>query len=254
LLDYILEIQLSKKNMSWFSKKKEMSEQELNNEEEIIEGEAEEIPVNDKRRFNEDGERVNIEDMLDDPIEPQKSPEVIRLENELKTVQTRCEVAETKLVDVQRRFDEAKNNLEKETAEMRQRLMKTLEQRAKQGQFNFLTTLLPVLDNLNLAIEHGEKVVSNDGDDSNNHLFDGVKGTARSFEQALMNVGVEPIASVGEKFNPELHEAVDMVEVEPERDEIITAEYTRGYSFDGRLLRPAKVQVGKAMTQQANAE
>lgn len=241
--------------MSWFNKKTEMNEEELNNEEEIIEGETEEIPVNDKRRFNEDGERINIEEMIDEPkVEPQKSAEVIRLEDELKEARTRYEVAETKLVDVQKRFDEAKNNLEKETAEMRQRLMKTLEQRAKQGQFNFLTTLLPVLDNLNLAIEHGEKVISNDGDDSNNHLFDGVKGTARSFEQALMNVGVEPIASVGEKFNPELHEAVDMVEVEPEEDEIVTAEYTRGYTFDGRLLRPAKVQVGKAVAQQATAE
>ncbi len=229
--------------MSWFNKKKEMNEQDLDNEE-IIEGEAEDFTVKDKRRFNEDGELIDV-DVKDDPKEKVKSPEVVRLENELNTVKTRCEAAETKLVDVQKRFDEAKNNLERETAEMRTRLTKTLEQRAQQGQFNFLTTLLPVLDNLNLAIDHAKS------DSSPEHLLDGVKGIARVFEQALMSVGVKAVASVGEKFDPELHEAVDMIEVEPESDEMITSEYSSGYTFDDKLLRPARVQVGKAMTQKA---
>ncbi len=229
--------------MSWFSKKKEMNEQDLNNEE-IIENDAEDFTANDKRRFNEDGEHIKV-DIKDEPREKVKSPEVIRLENELNTVKTRCEVAETKLVDVQKRFDEAKNNLERETAEMRERLLKTLEQRAQQGKFNFLTTLLPVLDNLNLAIDHAQN------DSSPENLLDGVKGTARLFEQALASVGVQAVASVGDKFDPELHEAVDMIEVEPEKDETITAEYSRGYTFGEKLLRPARVQVGKAMTQKA---
>ena len=138
--------------------------------------------------------------------------------------------------------------MERETAEMRQRLMKTLEDRAKQGQFNFLTTLLPVLDNLNLAVSASEK------DSSFEHLLEGVKGTARSFEQALLSVGVEPIAATGADFNPELHEAVDMIPVEPEADDKITTEYSRGYKFGDKLLRPAKVQVGKANAKKANAE
>lgn len=229
--------------MSWFNKKKEMNEQDFNNEE-IIEDEAENYTVKDKRRFNEDGELIN-EDFKEEPKTSVKSPEVIRLENELNASRARCEVAETKLVDVQKRFEEVKNNLERETAEMRARLTKTLEQRAQQGQFNFLTTLLPVLDNLILAIDHAKD------DSSLENLIDGVRGTARSFEQALMSVGVKAVASVGEKFDPELHEAVDMVEVEPEKDETITAEYSRGYTFGDKLLRPARVQVGKAMSQKA---
>jgi molecular chaperone GrpE len=124
--------------------------------------------------------------------------------------------------------------------------MKTLEDRAKQGQFNFLTTLLPVLDNLNRAIEASEK------DPSLDHLRDGVKGTARSFEQALLSVGVEAVPAVGEVFNPELHEAVDMAAVEAADDGRVTAEYSRGYKLGERLLRPARVQVGKAMAQSAS--
>jgi molecular chaperone GrpE len=223
--------------MSWFNKNT-MSEQDFN-EEEILEENAEEIPFADNRRFNEAGERIKD----DKKNEKAKSPEVNKLENELTDERMRRESAEAKLVGVQKKFDDIKSQMERETAEMRQRLMKTLEDRAKQGQFNFLTTLLPVLDNLNLAISASET------DASFEHLLEGVKGTARSFEQALTSVGVEPIAAVGENFNPELHEAVDMVEADADDDNKITAEYSRGYKFGEKLLRPARVQVGKAKAQ-----
>ena len=200
---------------------------------EIFDEESHKIPFYDKRRVTEEGMREEAKE------EPTKSPREIELENKLKAETERREAAEFKLVGVQAKFDDAKNSLEKETAEMRSRLMKTLEDRSKQGQFNFLTTLLPVLDNLNLAIDASEKDLSLD------HLRDGVKGTARSFEQALISVGVEPVPSTGTKFDPELHEAIDMAEVDAPDDGIITAEYSRGYRFGDRLLRPARVQVGK---------
>jgi len=208
-----------------------------------MEDETTSIPVNDKRRFNEQGD---IKPGSEDPTrEFQRSPREVDLENRLKTETERREAAEAKLVGVQAKFDEAKTNLEKETAEMRSRLMKTLEDRAKQGQFSFLTALLPVIDNLNLAIAASEK------DPSLEHLREGVKGTARSFEQALLSVGAEPVPSVGSTFDPEIHEAIDMAEVDPENDGKVTAEYSRGYKFGERLLRPAKVQVGKGRAQSA---
>ena len=136
------------------------------NEEEITFDESgeEKIPVNDKRRYNADGEKV-IED--EKPAEPVKSAYETALENKLMAETTRREAAESKLVGVQAKFEEAKANLEKETSEMRARLMKTLEDRGKQAQFNFLTTLLPVLDNLNLAVAASET------DPSVEHLRDG---------------------------------------------------------------------------------
>ncbi len=218
-----------------------MNEQELNKDD-VLDGSAE-IPINDKRRFNDRGERINFSE--EPPKEPARSAQEVELETKLKAEMERREAAEAKLIGVQAKFEEAKAGLEKETADMRARLMKTLEDRAKQGQFNFLTTLLPVLDNLNLAIAASEK------DSSLEHLRDGVKGTARSFEQALMSVGVETIDSIGTKFDPEFHEAVDMAAVEPEEDGKIVAEYSRGYKFGDKLLRPARVQVGKGMAQTA---
>lgn len=200
------------------------------------------IPVNDKRRFNADGELI-VEDQPSSA--PTKSAGEIALEARLKAETERREAAEAKLVGVQAKFEEAKSGLEKETAEMRDRLKKTLEDKAKQDQFNFLTTLLPVLDNLNLAIKASET------DPDISHLRDGVIGTARSFEQALTSVGVEPIQSVGAAFDPELHEAVDMKPVEKEEAGKITAEYSRGYKFGDKLLRAARVQVGREMADSA---
>jgi molecular chaperone GrpE len=217
------------------------------NENDIVEDDlfedTDKMPVKDKRRFNEKGERVVAD--AEPASEPVKSTKEIELETKLKTETERREAAEAKLVGVQAKFEEAKANLEKETADMRSRLMKTLEDRSKQGQFNFLTTLLPVLDNLNLAVSASEK------DPSLDHLRNGVIGTARSFEQALMSVGVEIVPSIGANFDPELHEAIDMAEVDPEQDGTITAEYSRGYKLGDKLLRPARVQVGKGRAQSA---
>ena len=209
--------------------------------EEFLEDEAQKIPTNDKRRFNDHGDRIDGGDEM--PKEQIKSAREIELENKLKIETDRREAAEAKLIGVQAKFDEAKAGLEKETADMRSRLLKTLEDRSKQGQLNFLITLLPVLDNLNLAIDASEK------DASFEHLLGGVKGTARSFEQALISVGVETVPSIGSDFDPELHEAIDTAEVDSDQDGKVTAEYSRGYKFGDRLLRPARVQVGKAKAQ-----
>lgn len=215
--------------------KKKMNEKEVEIEE-FDDLDGEKIPVFDKRRFNADGGTRD-----EGSTEPVKSSKEIALEAALKAELERREAAESKLIGVQAKFEEAKANLERETAEMRTRLMKTLEDRGKQAQFNFLTTLLPVLDNLNLAVSASETDASID------NLRSGVIGTARSFERALIDVGVEPIGAVGVVFDPEVHQAIDMKEVEPEQDGTITAEYSRGYKFGNQLLRPAKVQVGKAV-------
>lgn len=222
-----------------------MSVDETNNEEFNENGGKVKIPINDKRRFNEQGEKVR-EDEETRPTEPVRSHREIELETKLKAETERREAAEAKLVGVQAKFEEAKRDLERETSEMRTRMQKSLEDRARQAQYNFLTTLLPVVDNLNRAITASEQ------DPSLDHLRDGVIGTARSFEQALMSVGVETVPGVGSKFDPELHEAVDMKPVDPDEDGIITAEYSRGYRLGDRLLRPARVQVGKAIAMTAN--
>lgn len=205
-----------------------MSEQDLNAEE-ILEEILEDAAEGEKQEVNE----IKAE-------KPEHIPPIVaKLEEEVAIERQRREAAEQKLVGVQAKFDELRVQMERETAEMRQRLQRHNEQRMQTEKSSFLTTLLPILDNLGLAIKASEN------DSSFEHLLEGVKGTARSFEQTLLSLGVEPIRSVGLPFDPELHEAVEMVAVEAEQDGLITAEFSRGYKFGERLLRPARVQVGK---------
>ncbi len=224
-------------------KRKKMNELDHQLEEHAEEGEPQ-IPVNDKRRFNENGELVR-----EDPPEPKKIPVKSQRENELESLlkaeRERREAAEAKLVGVQTKFEEAKASLERETYEMRERLRRSLEDRASENKFKFLQTLLPVLDNLHLAVSASEQ------DPSVENLRTGVIGVTRSFEKALHSVGVETVASVGADFDPELHEAVDMAPVEANLDGKITAEYQSGYKFGKRLLRPARVQVGRSTSEAA---
>lgn len=196
----------------------------------------EQIPVNDKRKFSADGERK-------DDGEPTRGapvpPMVAKLEDELLAERLRREAAEKKLVGVQAKFDELRAEMEKETAEMRQRMQRNNEQRMQLEKSEFISALLPVLDNISLAVQASEKESSVD------NLLEGVRGVARLFEQTLISNGVEPIVSIGAEFDPELHEAVEMVEAEESQDWRVVGEFSRGYKLGDRLLRPAKVQVGR---------
>jgi molecular chaperone GrpE len=148
--------------------------------------------------------------------------------------------ARRQVADVQSRFEQLRSQLQRETNETRQRLNRAADERARREKGEFVATLLPVADNLQRAIDAAEQGGTVES------LLDGVRGTLSSFESALAAAGLEPVASVGAQFDPELHEAVDTIEVEPERDGTVTAEYSRGYKLGDRLLRPARVQVGRA--------
>jgi molecular chaperone GrpE len=192
---------------------------------------GEEIKVTDRRRINIDGTKTDDDTLVE---EPNLKPSYV------EELEARTRAAEQKMADVQSRFDQLKAQLQRETDETRQRLNKAADQRARREKGEFISSLLPVADNLNRAIDAAENGGSID------QLLDGLKGTAAGFDNALLAAGAEPIASVGTQFDPETHEAVDLIDVEPDRDGIVTAEYSRGYKLGDQLLRPARVQVGRA--------
>jgi molecular chaperone GrpE len=224
----INDLRLTKKNMA----------RTIPVREEGMNEEHEDFKVKDKRRFNADGELIFNEAQTEEKSEPKTEPQK---SDYVKQLEAAREAADKKLVEVQARFDELKSRLEREAAETRQRLNKTADEKLKREKAEFIATLLPVLDNLHRAIEAGQTGTLES-------LLDGVRGTANGFENALLTVGVEPVTSIGATFNPELHEAVDTKEVEADKDNTITAEYSRGYKLGDRLLRPARVQVGHAKT------
>jgi len=191
------------------------------------------IRVNDRRRFNTDGEvAARGEDEAID--EPRLKPTYV------EELEARTRAAEQKAADIQSRFEQLRSELKRETDELRQRLARTADERVARERADFIASLLPVVENLSRAVEAAE------GDGSQESLLDGLRGTIAGFESALAQAGVEPIEATGRPFDPELHEAVDTTEVEPEREGTVTAQYSRGYRLGNQLLRPARVQVGRA--------
>ena len=96
--------------------------------------------------------------------------------------------------------------------------------------------LIPVLDNFALA----EKSIPEEEKERN-----GTKGLLlikKQLEKALKNLGLEEIETVGKNFDPKMHESVE--EVEEGEPGIITEEVQKGYTFQGKVIRTAKVKVG----------
>ena len=195
---------------------------------------AEEIRVTDRRRINIDGE-TNAEAASSADDAPSLKPRYV------EELEERTRAAEQKVADVQSRFEQLRATLQRETDETRQRLNRSADERARREKADFIAGLLPVGDNLQRAIQAAEQQGG-----SLQSLLEGVRGTLNSFEGALIAAGVEPIEAVGKPFDPEVHEAVDTTEVELDRDGLVTAEYSRGYKIGDRLLRPARVQVGRS--------
>ncbi len=96
--------------------------------------------------------------------------------------------------------------------------------------------LLPVIDNFERALKH----VPSELED--NDYIKGVQGVVKQFESTLLGMGVQKIKTVGEVFNPHLHEAVSMEEGEGDQ-ELITEELQSGYVLGDQVIRHAMVRV-----------
>jgi molecular chaperone GrpE len=194
--------------------------------------EANELRVTDRRRISlddEGSEHVKTEE------QPNLKPTYV------EELEARTAAAENKMQEVQARFDQLRQQLQRETDETRQRLNRSADERAAGEKAKFIASLLPALDDLNRAIEAENA--------PREAILEGIRSIATSFQSALTTAGVEPIESVGEQFDPELHEAVDTEETDREMDGKVIAEYSRGFRMGDRLLRPARVKVGRAAAQ-----
>jgi len=124
-------------------------------------------------------------------------------------------------------FENFKKRMQKEKAD----LMKFSNE-------SLLKSILPILDNLERAIDHGKEAKENAS------LLEGVEMTLKQFLNTLERFGVKPLSARGEVFDPEKHEAVSQQESDQEPSRVIS-EVEKGYIFHDRLLRPARVIVSK---------
>jgi molecular chaperone GrpE len=108
------------------------------------------------------------------------------------------------------------------------------------GKGGVLTEMLPVVDNLERALQHSESATESAG------IVEGVKLVLRQFLQALERCDVTPLEALGQAFDPNLHEAVGQLETDDYPPGAVCQELQRGYKIGDRLLRPALIVVAKA--------
>ena len=199
------------------------------------EEEAPKVRFNDRRRIRL-GEEEEEEGAAREPAAdeaPRVKPSYV------EELEARAREAEQKAADVQARFEQVKSELKRETDELRQRLARNADERLAREKAALISALLPVIDNMQRAVEAAEAGGPQEA------LLGGLRGTLSGFENVLTQLGAEPIEALAQTFDPELHEAVDTIEVEPELDGQVIAQYGRGYRLGHQLLRPARVQVGR---------
>lgn len=96
--------------------------------------------------------------------------------------------------------------------------------------------LLPVIDNFERALKHVPAELAD------NDYVKGVQGVVKQFEKTLGNMGVSRIKTVGEEFNPHLHEAVSMEDGDGDK-EVVSEELQSGYQLGDEVIRHAMVRV-----------
>ncbi|MBU3069285.1 nucleotide exchange factor GrpE [Aestuariicella sp. G3-2] len=127
-----------------------------------------------------------------------------------------------------------------EAQNARRRAEQDVEKAHKFGQEKLVNDLLPVIDNLERALD-----AMNVDDEALKPVIEGVELTLKSFQDTLTKHKIEALNPVGEPFDPQLHQAMTMVESPDAEPNTVINVFQKGYTLHGRLVRPAMVVVAK---------
>lgn len=150
--------------------------------------------------------------------------------------------ADERLADAERKSSEAQEQMLRLRADfdnVKKRLEREKIDSIKYANERLLAEILPIVDNLDratasLAEGHDPEKVKQ-----------GLKLAQNELHQVLETHGVEVVKALGEKFDPQVHEAVGVVERDDVQDGIVVDEVQRGYLLNGRLIRPSRVRIAQ---------
>lgn len=184
-------------------------------------------------------EEKAVEEPEETEQEPALEPELVSGDDQLK-------------IDLAQAQEEARTHKEQylrtlaDMENLRKRTQREKEDLSKFANENILREILPVMDNLERAVEHAEQ--------ADNGLLEGVKMTLTQFSQVLSRFGVTPIEALGQPFDPALHQAMGQLETADQPVNSVAQQLQKGYQLNERLLRPAFVMVAKAPPEPAADE
>jgi molecular chaperone GrpE len=161
-------------------------------------------------------------DTVADGEAPASQPEIVSRE-EFEQLKTERDQLLDRVARLQAEFENARKRAERERVEFRE-----------YATGNVVEQFLPVVDNFDLALK---------STGTEEQLRSGVALIVKQMEEILRGLQVNPVATVGEVFDPRQHEALGSVEREDLPDQHVAEEVRRGYKLRERLLRPALVRV-----------
>jgi len=126
---------------------------------------------------------------------------------------------------------------------VRRRAEQDVEKAHKFGQEKLVSELLPVLDNLERALQASS---TDQMSDQLKALREGVELTLKSFLDCLQKFNVAVLDPLGEPFDPQFHEAIGMMESPAAEPDSVLVVLQKGYTLNSRVLRPARVMVARA--------
>ncbi|MBT6324541.1 MAG: nucleotide exchange factor GrpE [Bdellovibrionales bacterium] len=174
----------------------------------------------------------NVEELHTDSVAEEESKEDT---DNVEELNTDSEVKEE--VDYKAKY----YYLAAEMDNLMKRTSREKENFIKYGNEKVISSLLDIMDNLDRTLNAFDKVE----DEQAKALLEGVLMVQKQFAGVLQTNGVTEVKTLGEKFDPNFHEAMTQVADEEKEEEEIIQEFQKGYILNGRLIRAAKVVVVK---------
>jgi molecular chaperone GrpE len=185
---------------------------------------------------------VEVEVEADPPAEAAPAA-VAPSDEELESMRAQLELSQAKGRELMEKLRDTHERMLRASADLenfKKRAQKEKEEIQKFGAEKLLKDFLPVIDNLERALEHAKSATDFES------LKTGVAMTRKQFEDALGKHGVKSMSAVGQPFDPRFQEAMQQVETTELPPNHVVAELVRSYTLNDRLIRPALVMVSKA--------
>lgn len=202
---------------------------------------ANKLPAVDESEVDNTDKPVNVIDLSDVST---AEPEVIAA----KAEETPVEVApsdsalKAELEKAKEDVKQAQNNYVRTLADLQNYRRRAEEEKGRiirDANERLIKEILPVLDDFDLAVGAAKQ------SDNYEQLLNGVDAIHRKLHETLEKQGVEPIESLNQTFDPDLHEAVVLDDSGEHPDDTVTAELRKGYTLHKRVIRPSLVKVAK---------
>lgn len=202
-------------------------------------------PVDDLFLSPDDSE--GEEEVVYDPSAPVPANEAVAAPAEASQPTAAAPVAMDgasgeRIAELEAERDDYKNRMMRVAADLenfRKRTLREKEDLRRFGIDKVVLELLPVIDNLERALDHAEKA------SEPSSIVDGVRMVHRQFISALEKHGVKAFESKGTPFDPQRHEAIQQIETQEHETGTVLEEYQKGYFLHERLIRPALVVVAR---------